>query len=73
MADKGLKSCHVFYVTFFSYLTDLAVFARVALRAGAEILVWLCIQTSASVHTGLVCATVIQIYTQTHTVKFIRS
>lgn len=43
-------------------LGDLAVFARVALRAGAEVLVRLCIQTRASVHTGLVRATVIQIF-----------
>lgn len=42
-----------------SFLTDMAVFAGVTLRARAEIFIWLCIQTRASIYTGLVCATVI--------------
>lgn len=40
----------------------MAVFSRVALRTGAEILIWFCIQTCASIHTGRVRATVIQIF-----------
>lgn len=42
-----------------SFLTDMTVFARVTLRTGTEIFIWLCIQTRASIYTGLVCAAVI--------------
>lgn len=49
----------------------MAVFTRITLRAQAEIFIWLCIQTRASIYTWTVSATVIQICGETkHNLSF---